>query len=290
MIIAYAKSDIGKAREMNQDAYYISDSSSDVKLYLLADGMGGYKGGEIASQLAIKCTRNYIENNIKETPKDRENLLQLIASSMEYANMVIYEKSKENKELEGMGTTLEVCLIYNNKAYIGHVGDSRIYRIRKNFMRKLTQDHSYVQKLVKDGTITKEEAENHPKKNMLMKALGCNAFVEPDVVVKGFLRDDILLIASDGLTNMVKQDSSNTYICKNNNWMFKPNTWYWTLSPYAYPSYAVNVWDVVSDGSVVDSIAAGGFAVFPTIYLKSNILIESGKGTSSNPYILKLDA
>lgn len=171
MIIAYAKSDVGKAREMNQDAYYISDSSSDVKLYLLADGMGGYKGGEIASQLAIKCTRNYIENNIKETPKDRENLLQLIASSMEYANMVIYEKSKENKELEGMGTTLEVCLIYNNKAYIGHVGDSRIYRIRKDFIRKLTQDHSYVQKLVKDGTITKEEAVHHPQKNMLMKAL-----------------------------------------------------------------------------------------------------------------------
>ena len=206
MIIAYAKSDVGKARDMNQDSYYISDSLSEVKIYLLAAGMGGYKGGEIASSLAIKCTKNYIENNFKETPKDRESLIQLVASSMEYANMVVYEKSKEDKELEGMGTTLEVCLIYNNKAYIGHVGDSRIYRIRKDFIRKLTQDHSYVQKLVKDGTITKEEAENHPKKNMLMKALGCNAFVEPDVLVRGFLRDDILLMCSDGLTNMVKQE------------------------------------------------------------------------------------
>ena len=206
MIIAYAKSDVGKVREMNQDAYYISDSSSEVKLYLLADGMGGYKGGEIASNLAIKCTKNYIENNFKETPKDRESLIQLIASSMEYANMVVYEKSRENKEYEGMGTTLEVCLIYNNKAYIGHIGDSRIYRIRKTFIRKLTTDHSYVQKLVKDGTITKEEAKVHPKKNMLLKALGCNAFVEPDVAVKGFLKEDILLISSDGLTNMVKQD------------------------------------------------------------------------------------
>ena len=206
MIIAYAKSDVGKVREMNQDAYFISDSSSEVKLYILADGMGGYKGGEIASNLAVKCTKNYIENNFRETPKDRENLLQLVASSMEYANMIVYEKSKENKEYEGMGTTLEVCLIYNNKVYIGHIGDSRIYRIRKDFIRKLTQDHSYVQKLVKDGTITKEEAEKHPKKNMLMKALGCNAFVEPDVSVKGFLRDDILLISSDGLTNMVKQE------------------------------------------------------------------------------------
>ena len=206
MIIAYAKSDTGKVREMNQDAYYLSDSSSEVKLFILADGMGGYKGGEIASNLAIKCTRNYIENNFKDTPKDRENLIQLVASSMEYANMIVYEKSKEDKEFEGMGTTLEVCLIYNNKIYIGHIGDSRIYRIRKDFMRKLTIDHSYVQKLVKDGTITKEEAEVHPKKNMLLKALGCNAFVEPDVSVKGFLKDDILLISSDGLTNMVKQE------------------------------------------------------------------------------------
>ena len=206
MIKAYAKSDVGKVREINEDAFYISNSLDEVQLYMLADGMGGYNGGEIASKLAIQSAKNYIENNFKEIEKDKDSIIQLIGSSIEYANMVVYEKSKEDKELEGMGTTLEVCLIYNNKAYIGHVGDSRIYRIRKDFIRKLTQDHSYVQKLVKDGTITKEEAENHPKKNMLMKALGCNAFVEPDVSVKGFLRDDILLISSDGLTNMVKQE------------------------------------------------------------------------------------
>ena len=83
---------------------------------------------------------------------------------MEYANMVVYEKSKEQKDLDGMGTTLEVCLIYNNKLYLGHVGDSRIYRLRGEFFRKLTHDHSYVQKLVKDGTITQEEADHHPKR------------------------------------------------------------------------------------------------------------------------------
>ena len=99
-----------------------------------------------------------------------------------------------------------VCLIYNNKVFIGHVGDSRIYRIRKQFMRKLTRDHSYVEDLVQDGTITKEQAANHPKKNMLTKALGCNAFVEPDKMVKGFLKDDILLICSDGLTNMLTEN------------------------------------------------------------------------------------
>lgn len=171
MIKAYAKSDIGKVREINQDSYYTSESLDEVQLYLLADGMGGYNGGEIASKLAIQTAKSYIENNFKEINKDKESILQLVGSSMEYANMVVYEKAKENKELEGMGTTLEICLIYNNRAFIGHVGDSRIYRIRKDFMRKLTQDHSYVQKLVKDGTITQEEASHHPQKNMLMKAL-----------------------------------------------------------------------------------------------------------------------
>ena len=206
MIKAYGKSDVGMAREMNQDYYYISDDQNEVKLYILADGMGGYKGGEIASKLAVTCARNYIENNIKETPKDKESLIQLVGSSVEYANMVVYEKSKEDSELEGMGTTLEICLVYNNRAFIAHVGDSRIYRIRKEFMRKLTKDHSYVQKLVEDGTITKEEADRHPKKNMLMKALGCNAFVEPDVTIKGFLKGDTIIICSDGLTNMLTQD------------------------------------------------------------------------------------
>lgn len=206
MIKAYAKSDIGRVREMNQDYFYISEPLDEVQIYILADGMGGYNGGEIASKLATTYAKNYLQNNFKQTPKDKESILKLVKSSMEYANMIVYEKSKESEELDGMGTTLEVGLVYNNRIYIGHIGDSRIYRIRNDIIRKLTQDHSYVQKLVKDGTITKEEAENHPKKNMLMKALGCNAFVEPDVIVKGFLKNDIILMGSDGLTNLVKQE------------------------------------------------------------------------------------
>ena len=114
-----------------------------------------------------------------------------------------------------MGTTIEVVLAYNNRVYIGHIGDSRIYRIRKNIIRKLTVDDSYVQKLVKDGTITKEEAKHHPKKNMLMKALGCTSFVEPIVAVKGFLEDDVIVITSDGLTNMVS-DEEMLAIIENN--------------------------------------------------------------------------
>ena len=135
---AFAKTDIGKARDMNQDYYYIPTQEEALPLYILADGMGGYQGGEVASKLATTAVKNYITSNFDKIEKEKEEILKLVRSAMEYANMVVYEKSKENKELDGMGTTLEVCLIYNNKAYIGHVGDSRIYRIRREFMRKLT--------------------------------------------------------------------------------------------------------------------------------------------------------
>lgn len=202
----FAKTDVGKVREMNQDYYYISSEDDDLKIFILADGMGGYKGGEIASQLATLTAKSYIESNFNQIEHSKEEILKLVKSAAEYANMVVYEKSKENKELEGMGTTLEIAVVFENRVYIGHVGDSRIYRIRDKFMRKLTNDHSYVQKLVKDGTITKEEAEQHPKKNMLMKALGCTAFLEPDVMVKGFQKNDILVMCSDGLTNMVSTE------------------------------------------------------------------------------------
>lgn len=202
----FANTDVGKARDMNQDFYYASDPREPLKLYILADGMGGYNGGEIASRLAVSAIKGYIESNFETTNlAEKESILELIKNAIEYANMVVYERSKQDNYLEGMGTTIEVCLVYHDRVYIGHIGDSRIYRIRTGIIRKLTQDHSYVQSLVKDGTITKEEAQTHPKKNMLTKALGCTSYVEPDILVKGFLQGDILVMCSDGLTNMIPE-------------------------------------------------------------------------------------
>lgn len=198
-----ATSDKGMVRDMNQDYYYISDLDAEYYLYILADGMGGYNGGEIASRLAVEATKKYINENISNIEYNRDTLQQLIKETMGYANEIVYKKSQSDINLSEMGTTLEICLIYNNKVYIGHIGDSRIYRIRRNIIRKLTTDHSYVEKLVKDGTITREEAYHHPKKNMLIKALGCEPIIEPDIMVKGFLKEDILLICSDGLTNLI---------------------------------------------------------------------------------------
>ena len=202
--MVFAKTDIGKAREINQDYYYISDNTIP-KLYILADGMGGYKGGEIASKLAVESAQKYIQNNFSNNLTEKEEILKLVKDAVEYANMVVYEKSKQVQELEGMGTTLEICLIYNNKAYIGHIGDSRIYRIRKDIIRKLTKDHSYVQQLIEDKKITREEAKNHPKKNMITKALGCTPYVEPDLRARNFEKDDIFIICSDGLSNMLDE-------------------------------------------------------------------------------------
>ena len=200
-----AKSDVGKVREMNQDSFYIFDDE-EYKLCILADGMGGYKGGEIASKLTVNAVQSFVTNNFIYTEKSTDGLLKLLNDAIEYANMIVYEKSQEDAELKDMGTTIDACLIYNGKLYIGHVGDSRVYRIRKNVIRKITTDHSYVEKLVKEGTITKEEAKSHPKKNMLTKALGCSSFVEPDLLYKVFQKEDILLMCSDGLTNMVNEE------------------------------------------------------------------------------------
>ena len=149
--MVFAKTDIGKLREQNQDYYYISPPEDEIKLYILADGMGGYNGGEVASSIATNATSEYIHENFNKIEKNRDQILDLIKRAMLYANQEVYNKSKEVKELEGMGTTLEVCLIYNNKAYIGHIGDSRIYRMRKGVIRRLTKDHSYVQQLIEDG-------------------------------------------------------------------------------------------------------------------------------------------
>ena len=117
----FAKTDVGKAREMNQDYYYIPSSENDLQIYILADGMGGYNGGEIASRLATETTKNYIQNNFDKIEHEKEAILKLVKDAIEYANFVVYEESKKDENLQGMGTTLHVCFIYNNKIYIGHV-------------------------------------------------------------------------------------------------------------------------------------------------------------------------
>ena len=203
----FTKTDVGQARSMNQDSLLVSENNDNgLNLYILADGMGGYKGGEIASKVAVTAVQKYITEKFDTISKDKESILDLIDDSIDFANSAIYDESEQDEELQDMGTTLEVLLIYKSKVYIGHIGDSRIYRIRKGKMKKITTDHSYVEKLIQDGEITREEAYNHPKKNLLIKALGTDKVVEPDLLYTVLNKNDILLMCSDGLTNMIREN------------------------------------------------------------------------------------
>lgn len=199
----FAKSDLGKARDINEDAIYIPEEDLGINVYILADGMGGYQGGDVASQLAVTAARSYILNNYEITFEEKEDILKLVNGAIEYANMVVAEKAKTDKKLNKMGSTLEVLLIIKNDAYIGHVGDSRIYMIRDKKIKKLTTDHSYIQKLITDGRITKEESSKHPDKNMITKAIGTEILVEAELIHKKLNTNDILILCSDGLTNLV---------------------------------------------------------------------------------------
>lgn len=214
-MLVFANTDIGMSRNMNQDYYYISNQDDDLSIFILADGMGGYNGGEIASKIAVESARKYIEEKADDLQNNEKKIIDVLKSATTYANNTVYEISKENKNLEEMGTTLEICLIYNNKVYISHIGDSRVYSIIGEKIERLTTDHSYVEKLVKDGTITPEEAENHPKKHVLIKALGCVPEIEPDIIERKFEKNEILVICSDGLTNMLKDDKIRDVVINN---------------------------------------------------------------------------
>lgn len=211
----YGLTDVGVKREKNEDSISLPAENDGIKLFILADGMGGAKAGEKASQLAIKTIRDYIRLNFIKIERTKEEIEEVIRKAMVEANKQVFELSMDNQEYNGMGTTVVVVLIYRGRIYIGHIGDSRVYRLRQSVLRQLTKDHSYVQELIRQGTITIEEAKNHPQKNVLLKALGCDRDIVPDVITKGFVKGDIILMCSDGLTNMVDDKEIYEIIMKN---------------------------------------------------------------------------
>ena len=162
--------------------------------------------GEIASMRAISAIKSYIDENLYDIELVEDQINDLIRGAISRANKEIYEIAEKDETYKGMGTTVILAITFGNRVYIGHIGDSRLYRIRKNIIRQLTTDHSYVQALLKEGTITKEQAYNHPQKNILLKVVGCEPYIEPDILVKGFLKDDVLLMCTDGLTNMLTNE------------------------------------------------------------------------------------
>lgn len=191
---------VGNYRKNNEDSYYLNESK---KLYVLADGMGGHLAGERASKMATEIVAKDFEDGKKVA--SIEDAIEILSSSIRDANKKIYGSSQENENYRGMGTTLSCGIILDNVLIYSNVGDSRIYRINKD-IEQITKDDSFVNYLMEIGEITEEEAKNHPKKNVLTKALGTTSDIEVIVNTLNIKDNDIFLFCSDGLTNMVPDE------------------------------------------------------------------------------------
>ncbi len=202
---AGASTDIGMSRIMNQDSYYCSTGVKSPYLYIVADGMGGHNGGEIASKTSVDTISTFISSN-REKPQYVKNRLLMIKEAMNKANNVVYNRARDNRELRGMGTTLTMAVVEERKLYIGHIGDSRMYLIRGGELKKLTEDHSLVAELIKNGSISPEEGDKHPQKNVITRALGTELPVEMDLDIINLEDGDTMLLCTDGLTNMLTME------------------------------------------------------------------------------------
>lgn len=208
------KTDIGRVRDINQDAYYIS-SFKDHPLFIIADGMGGHKAGEIASNMAVEIISSNLEEDLNSLELDDSSIKVWIQNSMNKANKEIFDKSLKDEKFSGMGTTVTLAYTNNQKIFIGHVGDSRAYLFRKGVLSQMTKDHSLVEELIRNGSISKEEAKLHPQRNIITRAVGTSNDIEADLIVKEKLKDDILLLCTDGLTNMLMDEEIKEYLLIN---------------------------------------------------------------------------
>lgn len=193
---AIALSEKGSVRKKNEDAMYFNEGQG---FFAIADGMGGHDSGEVASSLAVEIIRIELE--------DRDDVdSNQIENAFTAANRVIFEKSSYKDQRSNMGTTLSIFMVKGARGYIGHIGDSRIYLIRKQEIIKLTEDHTYVEKLYQDGIITYEEYLHHPKKNILLKALGSERPTDPQVLEFQILPGDMIFMCTDGVHYCVSND------------------------------------------------------------------------------------
>ncbi len=204
-------SDVGNVRKINEDSvgFYQSEGFD---IYVIADGMGGHNAGEVASKLAVDTTIDYVKSliNIK-------NMEETLVAGIKLANEKIFHLSQNSDGLNGMGTTITACLVKENEMMVANVGDSSCYIIRHDGIVKITKDHSLVQQLVDEGSITEEEAISHPNKNIITRALGTNMHVDIDIF-KVKLSDVIkIILCTDGLSNGVKSGEMYDIIMNNNN-------------------------------------------------------------------------
>lgn len=184
---------VGKVRRNNEDSLIVIEPET----FVVADGMGGASAGEVASSMLVDAVKNFLSTT--PAPWDEVTLVKAVAR----ANRDIWNLSLQNDDYRGMGTTATILYLDGDKAYFAHVGDSRLYRLRDGILEQVTEDHSYVESLVRRGELTEEEARVHPMKNVLTQAVGAMPEVQIDAASFTVQRDDVFLLCTDGLTNMV---------------------------------------------------------------------------------------
>lgn len=199
----FGKSDIGLVRQTNQDSFSVGKIHENMVWAVVCDGMGGASGGNVASSESVKVIIEQIkELGIPENISNEE-LSSFMVDAVKKANTHVFEMAQNNYELSGMGTTCEFVFVINNRVHVAHVGDSRTYLIRNSRIIQITEDHSFVQEMVKQGQLTREEAENHPNKNIITRAVGVGFDVDVDYIETDFEQGDKILTCTDGLSNMV---------------------------------------------------------------------------------------
>ena len=204
-MISLGISKTGLVRQRNEDRFYAQGP-----LLIVADGMGGYTGGEYASTMVV-------DTIVEVVNEATEMSTEVLKNAILKANRMVYEKSQSYKELEGMGTTAVVAYVQEDTLYWAHVGDSRLYRYGEDGLHRMTKDHSMVQQLVEAGTITEEEVIHHPKRNMLTRAIGVYETVEVDTGVVEVHQNDRILLCSDGLSGYIEESKIELVLSEENN-------------------------------------------------------------------------
>ncbi|WP_412988145.1 Stp1/IreP family PP2C-type Ser/Thr phosphatase [Pediococcus siamensis] len=194
------QSDIGNHRDENQDYVGVFKNKKNVLFSIVADGIGGRQGGDVASEMAVSHL-GYLFQNTEFT--DVANAIKWLQAEVTQENNEILETSQKYSDLNGMGTTIVVAIILENQFIVAHLGDSRCYLFKINELKQLTSDHSLVNELIKQGQLSPEEARNHPQKNIITKTLGISTNSDLDVHTYVWKKHDLLLLCTDGLTNMV---------------------------------------------------------------------------------------
>ena len=199
MLRAWGMKDVGRCRDVNQDYIFLSEEPMGnlPNLFLVADGMGGHRAGDLASEYTVSRVCEAVTKSMQKIP------FQILKGAFQYANQKLIEKAGESPAYAGMGTTLVAVTVQDDTAYVANVGDSRLYKIGGT-IEQITEDHSLVEEMVRMGEISKEEARNHPEKNIITRAIGVSETVEPDYFDTKLEKGECLLLCSDGLSNMLE--------------------------------------------------------------------------------------